>query len=103
MSNDEHPEAEAEAPQGAPMGNGAGADDANDANDANDAGDAGDAPGAADDDDLLWRAAAVIRASRSLEAMVPLSVAEREQLVEAAMAQVEGAEAAATTEPVAAR
>jgi tetratricopeptide (TPR) repeat protein len=52
---------------------------------------AGDPAGAdAGDDDLLRRAAREVRASPSLQALVPLSASEREQLADAAIARVLG-------------
>lgn len=55
-------------------------------------------PDASGGDDVLRRAAAEIRASRSLEAFVPLSAAERERLADAAIEGVLGA-ARVSSEP----
>src|SRR4051812_27356671 len=53
-------------------------------------GDPGGAP-AATDDDVLRRAAREVRASSSLQALVPLSAAERERLADAAIEHALGA------------
>ncbi|HZJ66389.1 MAG TPA: hypothetical protein VFD36_22940, partial [Kofleriaceae bacterium] len=56
-----------------------------------------------DDDDVLLRAARDIRATPGLEAFVPLTPAEREQLADRAIAQVLGPESAPAPAPVAMR